>query len=52
MNTESTGVVPPFPGRLEQGVNIPGEDERILESALLEWVTQKVQAYTRTLTTV
>ena len=48
---EINGVVPPFPGRLEQGVNIPGEDAWILESSLFAWVTQKVQTYTRTLTT-
>ena len=33
-------MVPPFPGRLEQVVVIPGEDDWILESFLLERVYQ------------
>ena len=42
MDIKITGVVPPLPGRLEQGANIPGEDEWILEFFHLGWVTQKL----------
>ena len=52
MNTESTGVVPPFPGRLEQGVVIPGEDHSIPESFLLEWVTQKLRPLVNAVTSL